>query len=116
LLKATSALTGLYQVCSSDEDIKLAERTKAGFNNLTQSGALSSIIVESSTPGKFDRVFDQKQITDNVYRAQLRSFGQAHGTPFTVESLINSVGWHGTSESFNAILDGTVSQEKIATC
>jgi hypothetical protein len=61
-------------------------------------------------------VFDQQQIQDTLTTRNFDHFGQAHGTPFTVEPLASLVGWHGTSESSDAILDGTVTTDEVAQC
>jgi hypothetical protein len=54
----------------------------------------------------WDRIVDYSQITDILIGRNQKHFGQAHGTPFTVPTLSNWVGWHGTSELVDAVHQG----------
>jgi hypothetical protein len=55
-------------------------------------------------PNTWDRIYDPNQITDTIIERNQIHFGQAHGTPFTVPPLKNWLGYHGTSESADAVL------------
>jgi hypothetical protein len=71
-------------------------------------------MVAGEEPNTWDRIFDQNTITELIIERNKKHFSQAHGTPFTVEPLVNWAGWHGTSDSATEILNGNLPPDVLA--
>jgi hypothetical protein len=50
---------------------------------------------------------DPKEITEGLINRNHEHFGQAPGTPFSVEPLSKVIDWGGNCETAEHILDGT---------
>jgi hypothetical protein len=91
-----------------------------GFNMKQSAPALmkdcSTSLVPGDEPDTWDRIFDQNQITETIIERNQNHFGQAHGTPFTVSPLVNWAGYHGTSESADALLRGELPPDELEQC
>jgi hypothetical protein len=97
-----------------------AEASSDSFKTLrptlgkSNGGSLSSIMIPGDEPDTWQHIFDPQKITDLLIKRNIGHFGQAHGTPFTVAPLSNWVGWHGTSDSAAAILQGDLPPHVLA--
>jgi hypothetical protein len=97
-----------------------AEASSNSFKTLRRAlgkrngGSLSSIMIPGDEPDTWQHIFDPNKITELLIKRNKKHFGQAHGTPFTVEPLSNWVGWHGTSDSAAEILQGDLPPNVLA--
>ena len=97
--------------------IRRAEELKRGYAKLryllkpTQSSMVTHLeIPTDNTPPKqatsWTRITDPEQVSQHLFQRNIRHFGAAHGTPFTVTPLSDDFDWSGRSSCFPSTLAG----------
>ena len=97
------------------------EQSKALFAQLRQvfserhQGGLSSILIPIGETEEWETIYDQNRIEDKLIERNHKHFGQAQGTPFTVEPLSTILDWSGNTETGEQLLEGTFDISTVDT-